>query len=165
MFEAAEGHYGDAEAVVNEVVDRDQPSVGGNSYLVAAATTALADCAPARHEETNERVIATATRWIKWMDALEHDGRQPTVEQQLYRDHAMAELQRLGGQPDPQPWAQFAAAWARIGFRYDEAHARFRHAEALLAGTTVAPRRHGEPPPTPSPPSGRSLRNSAPHRF
>ena len=41
-----------------------------------------------------------------------------------------------GGQPDPQAWAQLAAGWERIGFRYDEALARFRHAEALLAGTT-----------------------------
>ena len=135
-FDAAEGRYGDAEALVNEVIDRDRPSLDGNSYLVAAATTALADCAPARrHDDTNEQVITTATRWIEWMETVEHDGRRPTVEQQLYRDHAMAELQRLRGQPDPQAWAQLAAGWERIGFRYDEAHARFRHAEALLAGT------------------------------
>ena len=119
------------------MIDRDRPSLDGNSYLVAAATAALADCTPARrHDDTNERVIATATRWIEWMETVEHDGRRPTVEQQLHRDHAMAELQRLSGQPDPQAWAQLAAGWERIGFRYDEAHARFRHAEALLAGTT-----------------------------
>jgi DNA-binding CsgD family transcriptional regulator/tetratricopeptide (TPR) repeat protein len=136
-FDAAEGRYGDAEALVNEVIDRDQPSLDGNSYLVATATTAMADRAPARrHDVTNRQVIATATRWIKWMEAVEHDGRRPTVEQRLYRDHAMAELQRLSDRPDPRAWAQLAAGWERIGFRYDEALARLRHAEALLAGTT-----------------------------
>jgi DNA-binding CsgD family transcriptional regulator/tetratricopeptide (TPR) repeat protein len=140
MFAAADGRYSDAETVVNDVVDRDQPSVGGNSYLVATATAAMADsglAGPAgRHDDTNERNIATATRWIKWMEAVEHNGRQPTVEQQLYRDHALAQLQRLSGQSEPQAWAQLAAGWERIGFRYDEAYAQLRHTEALLAGTS-----------------------------
>ena len=127
-FDAAEGRLDAAEALVDEVVDRDEPSVDACSYLVAAAIAALTDRTSARH-------VAPATRWIEWMEAVEH-GRHPTVEQQLHREHAMAEFQRVRGQPDPQAWAQLAARWERLGFRYDEAYARLRHAEALLAGTT-----------------------------
>ena len=128
-FDAAEDRYDDAEALVDDVVDSAQPNLDGCSYLVAAAIAALADHTSAR------RVAATATRWIEWMASVEH-GRHPTVEQQLNREYAMAEFQRLTGQTSPQAWARLADGWARVGFRYDEAVARFRHAEALLAGTT-----------------------------
>ena len=69
------------------------------------------------------------------MTTAEHDGRRPNLEKQLYRRHAIAELQRLRGPSDPQVWAHLAADWDRISFRYDEAYARLRHAETLLAGT------------------------------
>jgi DNA-binding CsgD family transcriptional regulator/tetratricopeptide (TPR) repeat protein len=134
MFVAAEG--GDVEPIVDDVVARAEYSVGGNSLLVATAIAALADAGPAqRHTATNERTIATATRWIAWMESVEHAGRRPTIEQRLHRDHARAQLQRLNGSLDPQPWSQLVAGWERIGFRYEAAYARLRHAEALLAGT------------------------------
>ena len=139
MFDAAEGRYGDAETLVNQVVGRDRPSINGNSYLVATAIAAMADSVlagpAARPDNTNERANGTATRWIAWMEQVEHDGWQPTRLQRLYRDHALAELERLRGESDPQPWAQLAASWDRVGFRYDTAYAQLRHAEALLAGT------------------------------
>lgn len=125
MFDAAEGHDGHAEMVVNEVVDREQPTAGENSCLVATAIAAVADgISTGRHDEggVDERIIATATRWIKWMESVEH-GRQPSIEDRLYRDHALSQLQRLSGQSDAQAWAQQAAGWDRIGFRYDKAYA------------------------------------------
>ena len=138
MFDAAEGDNGAAEAHIDEMVDREEPSLDGNSYLVATASAAVADRAPTgpagTHDDTSKRNLAAVTRWIGWMDATEHDGRRPTIEQRLHRDHAMAQLQRLSGRSDPQRWAQLAAGWGRIGFRYDKAYAQLRHAEALLAG-------------------------------
>ncbi|HWM21277.1 MAG TPA: LuxR C-terminal-related transcriptional regulator, partial [Ilumatobacteraceae bacterium] len=56
-------------------------------------------------------------------------------EERLKRDRALAQLARLHGRSDPQQWAQLAAGWEELGFRYDEASARFHHVEALLAGT------------------------------
>ena len=114
MFDAAEGRYGDAEALVNEVVDRDraQPRWELVPRRRGDRRTGRPRPGPGRHDDTNEQVIATATRWIGWMEAVEHDGRRPTVEQQLHRDHAMAELQRLRGQSDPQ---RVGAAGGRLG--------------------------------------------------
>jgi DNA-binding CsgD family transcriptional regulator len=139
-FAAAEGRHGDIATIVDDVVDRDQPSVGGNSHLVATAIAAVADGRAggpaARDGGTHESSIAAATRWIEWMERLEHKGRLASIEQRLHRDHACAQRLRLRGSHDPQPWAQLAAGWEEIGFRYDAAYARLRHAEALLAGTS-----------------------------
>jgi DNA-binding CsgD family transcriptional regulator/tetratricopeptide (TPR) repeat protein len=139
-FAAAEGRHGDIATIVDDVVDRDQPSVGGNSQLVATAIAAIADGtaggSAARDGGTRAASIASATRWIEWMEGLEHDGRRPSIEQRLHRDHARAQRERLRGSLDPQAWAQLAAGWEEIGFRYDAAYARLRHAEALLAGTS-----------------------------
>jgi DNA-binding CsgD family transcriptional regulator/tetratricopeptide (TPR) repeat protein len=138
MFDAALGRYGEAEAFVNRVVGRDPPSIDWNSYLVAIAIAAMADSALAgpagRHDHTNGSASDTATRWIEWMEAAEHDGRKPSRLQRLYRETALAQLGRLRRESDPQLWAHLAAGWDQIGFRYDKADAQLRHAEALLAG-------------------------------
>jgi predicted ATPase/DNA-binding CsgD family transcriptional regulator len=55
---------------------------------------------------------------------------------------AKAELSRLDGASDPERWQTAAAAWERLGRPFEVAYARFRQAEALLAGGT--PRQQAE---------------------
>jgi DNA-binding CsgD family transcriptional regulator len=47
---------------------------------------------------------------------------------------ARAEQSRLEGGSDPQRWQAAAAAWERLEYPFEAAYARFREAEALLAG-------------------------------
>src|SRR4029453_18016647 len=49
---------------------------------------------------------------------------------------AQAELSRLQGASDPERWQTAAAAWERLGGPLEVAYARFRQAEALVAGGT-----------------------------
>jgi DNA-binding CsgD family transcriptional regulator len=48
--------------------------------------------------------------------------------------HCRAEQARLHGRPDPAAWAAAAAGWEALGQPYPAAWARWREAEALLAG-------------------------------
>ncbi len=52
------------------------------------------------------------------------------------------ERSRLAGVPDPEPWLVAAREWAAAGRPYDEARARFRAAEAILATRSGADARH-----------------------
>jgi len=54
-----------------------------------------------------------------------------------------AEWSRLQGRPDPQAWQRTAEHWERLKLPYRAAYARFRQAEALLAGW--APRAQIQP--------------------
>ena len=47
---------------------------------------------------------------------------------------ARAEQSRLEGRSDPERWQAAAAAWERLEHPFEAAYARFREAEALLAG-------------------------------
>jgi DNA-binding CsgD family transcriptional regulator/tetratricopeptide (TPR) repeat protein len=59
-------------------------------------------------------------------------ARYPTVASHLVL--AQAERSRLEGRSDPERWRAAAAAWERLEYSFDVAYARFREAEALLAG-------------------------------
>ena len=60
-------------------------------------------------------------------------------ETQAVWAEAEAELGRLDGAPQAQPWAQAAEQWERLGFPYPAAAARLREAEARLqAGERAA---------------------------
>ena len=130
MFDAAEGDNRAAEAHIDEMVDRQEPSLDGNSYLVATASAAVADRAPTgpagTHDDTSKRNLAAVTRWIGWMDATEHDGGRPTIEQRLHRDHAMAQLQRLSGRSDPSGGRN----WRPAGVESGSATTRPTHSSA-----------------------------------
>jgi DNA-binding CsgD family transcriptional regulator len=138
MFDTAEGQGTEAEALVNETFERDTGSLYDQGHVVAVTISALADWALAgstgRHDGAVERAHATATRWIERLGPIERAGRRPTLEQRLQHERALAQVARLQGQSDAQQWARLAASWEGLGFRYDEASARFHRAEALLAG-------------------------------
>jgi DNA-binding CsgD family transcriptional regulator len=53
---------------------------------------------------------------------------------------AQAERSRLEGASDPERWQQAATAWERLERPFEAAYARFRQAEALLAGGTTRER-------------------------
>jgi DNA-binding CsgD family transcriptional regulator len=135
-FDAAEGHCADAEAVVTECLGTSM-LVESDEYLVSRGIAALTDCLhtapPAVLKRARTRAIATATRWIEHIDA-ESDDQSLPAWRRIQRDQIAAQFARLQGRSDPQRWARIAAGCAEFGFRYDEALARYRRAEALLAG-------------------------------
>jgi DNA-binding CsgD family transcriptional regulator/tetratricopeptide (TPR) repeat protein len=65
------------------------------------------------------------------------DARHPGVLCNLLL--AKAELSRLDGASDPERWQTAATAWERLERPFEVAYARFRQAEALLAGGTPRP--------------------------
>lgn len=138
LFDSAEGRGADAEALVDEMLERGPGHHYGDVHLVDVGITALADGALGesigRHDGAAERARATATRWIEWLDST-REGWRPGLEKRLLRERALAQLGRLKGESDPQQWAHLAAGWKELGLRYDEAKARFHQAEAMLAGT------------------------------
>jgi DNA-binding CsgD family transcriptional regulator/tetratricopeptide (TPR) repeat protein len=138
-FDAADGRCDDAVSLVDEHVDQVPRHPDGDVVLVAAGVAALADYVRAgssrRGRGIAERSDAMATRWLELIESNEQGGWRPGPEQQLHRDHAHAQLERLRRTADPHRWSKLAAGWAELGFRYDEALARLRCAEAFLAGT------------------------------
>jgi len=58
----------------------------------------------------------------------------PTPRTEAWAALGRAELVRLEGPSDPEPWAAAAKAWERLGEPHPAAYARLREAEALLLG-------------------------------
>jgi DNA-binding CsgD family transcriptional regulator len=136
-FDRADGHP-NPTMIVDDLLARARASLEDTVILVLAGVTALADqCCDldgGSRTRRDEHLLATAGRWMERIDPLAHGGRQPGPETQLLVDAAGAQLTRLRGRPEPERWAELAASSKRIGFRYEEALARFHHGEALLAG-------------------------------
>jgi DNA-binding CsgD family transcriptional regulator/tetratricopeptide (TPR) repeat protein len=93
----------------------------------AAATRAPEEVAEARRRATPvlaalDRLAASPTPQARYRFVLAH--------LQLAR----AEQSRLKGRSDPDRWRAAAAAWEWLEYPFDAAYARFREAEALLAG-------------------------------
>jgi DNA-binding CsgD family transcriptional regulator/tetratricopeptide (TPR) repeat protein len=64
-------------------------------------------------------------------------ARTPQARYPLVTSHlvlAQAEQSRLEGRSDPERWRTAAATWERLEYPFEAAYARFRLAEALLAG-------------------------------
>jgi DNA-binding CsgD family transcriptional regulator/tetratricopeptide (TPR) repeat protein len=137
-FDAADGRGEDAVALVDEHVDQEPRHPDGDAWLVAAGMAALADYVHLGEGRARravaERADAMATRWLGLIESNERRGWRPGPEQQLHRDHAHAQRERLRGRSDPYRWSKLAAGWAELGFRYHEALARLRGADALLGG-------------------------------
>jgi DNA-binding CsgD family transcriptional regulator len=75
--------------------------------------------------------VMSANRWIDHVDSL---GETAAAEDCLRRGRALAELSRLLARPDTEAWAHVASGFEDLGMSYEEAHARWRWAEALLSG-------------------------------
>jgi ATP/maltotriose-dependent transcriptional regulator MalT len=137
-FDAAEGRFDDAIELVGDCLDGGVDSFIPDSLLVVAGASALADHVEAdrhtRADFTAKRVSAIGSGWIERLDAFRPERSQLPTWIQLAHRRIEAELERAHGRSDPQTWARLADGYEAIEFRYDEANARFRHAEALLNG-------------------------------
>ena len=91
--------------------------------------------------DVDERARAErmADRWIAHVLA---PGRKDFIQQAadtVDREQALAHLGRLRRASEPQRWAAVAVGWHELGFRYDEAAARFHCAQATLSARTLTP--------------------------
>ena len=147
MFDAATGCVDQAESLVNDVVADERPCFVGNSFLVATAIAWLGDRLGIRPDGLSGRRATgrspPPSAGSSGCAPSSTTPSDPSRVEQLYSDLAHAEFTRLQGQSDAAIWEQLVAAWQSLGVRYEEAYARFRHVEALLAGTPahVAARR------------------------
>jgi DNA-binding CsgD family transcriptional regulator/tetratricopeptide (TPR) repeat protein len=137
-FDAAEGRFGDVRHLVTACLGHGMDCSDTDPYLVGIGIAALADfvetavARPVRPDIAELRAIAN--RWIERTNADATDARQAAPWESVERDNAVAQFERLQGRADPVQWERLVAQWAELGQRYEEALARFRRAEALLAG-------------------------------
>jgi DNA-binding CsgD family transcriptional regulator/tetratricopeptide (TPR) repeat protein len=114
------------------------PSLG-IGILVMTATAVLADRAESararRVDVPVESWVEASAGWIERLESARARGIWSTEWSVRHLEQARAEHSRLCGRSDPDQWAAVAMRWADLGARYDEASGRWRHAEALLAGT------------------------------
>lgn len=129
-FDAAEHRYREVHILVDDILRRTAGTGTDDVWcLLVGAFTALADhgVMPGADDEIAE----VAARWT-----TEAESRHVALagENVLLRDRAYAELNRCRRRSDPAEWTKIADGYEQLGFRYDEALARFRTAEALLSG-------------------------------
>jgi DNA-binding CsgD family transcriptional regulator len=141
-----EGRHDEAGAAVAEglrwLVERDPDGTRAHyrSLWYPLALRLEADraerAAARRMPEEVAEVRRRATPILAALDLLAAtptpQARYPTVASHLVL--AQAERSRLEGRSDPERWRAAAAAWERLEYSFDVAYARFREAEALLAG-------------------------------
>jgi ATP/maltotriose-dependent transcriptional regulator MalT len=94
-----------------------------------------AELARARHPGSPAGDDGTATALLERLgQAAAGPAAAGIPELAAWHATALAERTRQEGQSDPAAWAAAATGWERLGQPYRLAYARYRHAEALLAG-------------------------------
>jgi len=143
VFDAADGRPGHALELVEEQFARsDAEATLAEASLLSIGIEILADVELARRRpdaDARARAEETADRWIAHVLA---PGRADVIQQSadaVDREQALAHLGRLRRVSEPQRWTAVADGWHDLGFRYDEAAARFHCAEAILSTTTQPP--------------------------
>ena len=127
-FDSAAQRSGDVVPFVDDLLERCRTTLAYGAWsLIAAGIAALAD-APS---DDHARLLRVAHRWLGHLEA---SGRSVGREESLQRDRALAELSRLQRRSDPTAWLNVAIGSEDLGIRYGAAYARWRRAEALLAG-------------------------------
>jgi DNA-binding CsgD family transcriptional regulator/tetratricopeptide (TPR) repeat protein len=96
------------------------------------AELAAAHRAPKEVAAARRRPAPVLTTLDRLAAAPTPQARYPWVTGQLLL--ARAEQSRLEGRSDPERWQAAAATWERLEYPFEAAYARFREAEALLAG-------------------------------
>src|SRR4029078_3870683 len=134
-FDAADGGPADPALLVDALLDRCRNRVSyGHWQLIGAAISALSDRLPATRHQLATDTAAAVTLANRWIDQVDSLGDTAAPEDCLHRGRALAELSRLRARPDAAAWAELASGFEELGMSYNEAHARWRCAEALLAG-------------------------------
>jgi len=100
------------------------------------AEAAIAERAAAAHAtaERQEATTVAADLLRRAHDVAAADGVPPNRMGRAMLLTAQAHHGRVAGQSDPERWATAAAAWEALDAPLPAAHARWRQAEALLAG-------------------------------
>jgi DNA-binding CsgD family transcriptional regulator len=141
-----EGHDDEAAEAVGQglrwFAERDPdgtfPQRSSHWYPLALRLEAdRAERAAAR--QATEEVAEIQQRAAPILVAVDRLARAPTPQARypLVTGHlllAQAERSRLEGRSDPERWQTAVAAWERLEYPFEAAYARFRLAEALLAG-------------------------------
>jgi DNA-binding CsgD family transcriptional regulator len=140
----AEGRHADVRKAIDEAIgqSRDPERDAPLWWLFALAARSAADHAEAAraHGPHEEAEAADALDYAERMrerlsriseTAADEGWPAPTLT--AYARHAAAEASRAAGRPEPALWAMTGDAFASLEQPIDEAYARFRQAEALLA--------------------------------
>jgi DNA-binding CsgD family transcriptional regulator len=109
----------------------------GDPYVLSIGMTILADAACGdRHHPASAapEARALATAWTACVDASYAATEHLTPLDQLHREQAELQADRLGGHAHPDRWMRLADGWSGLGYRYEEAAARLRAADHHLAG-------------------------------
>jgi DNA-binding CsgD family transcriptional regulator/tetratricopeptide (TPR) repeat protein len=137
------GRPDDALAEIEDAIPRveltPETRVSDLYALGVRAAADVAEIARARRDEAAEaRAVAAGTRILAAMEARHAEvlAERPVYAgiSESWRSLAAAEGSRLRREPDPDAWLAAADAAAAIGRPYPEAYARWREAEARLAG-------------------------------
>ena len=148
QFDAAEGRFADAAARVERILSTLTTADEAMAELVAVGVAVLADGVRALDGRADRRgagavAAAVARRWLACLEADPAAIWRRDVVGALRVVEARAHLARLEGDEDAALWPPIADRWAELCFPWEEAEARLRRGEALLAGTagrTVAAR-------------------------
>jgi DNA-binding CsgD family transcriptional regulator len=132
QFHATAKSFRDVVSVVDPLFEQygmllmaDVVSAGARILAdqVEAATVADAN-------RLRQRLAPVIARWLAQLKAYPALDRLDRLHMRL----AAAEADRMRGVGAPVVWSSIADGWSEIGFRYDEAYARFRCAQAHLSG-------------------------------
>jgi DNA-binding CsgD family transcriptional regulator/tetratricopeptide (TPR) repeat protein len=135
-------------ATAVEILELALDEVMGREYefsvarLYARGVCAYADIAERARALSDEEALATAVaggaatleRYSSVLDAERYPEGEPVAMAVAYRHVAAAELTRAEGRSDPAAWAVAVEAWAELSFELERIYARWRQAEALVAG-------------------------------
>jgi ATP/maltotriose-dependent transcriptional regulator MalT len=140
----AEGRHEDVRQAIDEAIGQssDPDSDAPLWWLFAFAARSAADRAddarargPRSAAEVSD-AVAYAERMsqrLNRISAIAADEAAPAPTLTAYTLHAAAELSRAAGRAEPAKWSATADAFAGLEQPIDEAYARFRQAEAMLA--------------------------------
>jgi DNA-binding CsgD family transcriptional regulator len=137
-----EGRMDDADAAVAEGLRAPGTDLNSVAALYALGLRAAANRAEqARARRADDQVLdarrvgsGLAGELRRRLSPEGADGTVPTPRTEAWAALGQAELARLEGLSDPEPWAAAAKAWEGLGDPYPAAYARLRQAEALLLG-------------------------------
>ena len=151
----AEGRYAfvvsAVEATVEGILDREVVSPAWG--LLGLAVEACADrVAMARRRRKTAEVKAAAGQAERWLVLLRTIVERPRAEggagpfAEAILATAEANVGRVHGAPDPQPWTEVVERWIALSHPFQAAHARLRLAEADAPGGRRSGRRGADPP-------------------
>jgi DNA-binding CsgD family transcriptional regulator len=137
LFDAAEQRTEDATALITSQLRRNDARESlGAAYVLSIGMAILVDATMATPSDASARARAEtlAASWIADVDESCSTDDWLAPQDDLAREDALLQLERLRGRADPERWSQLADGWQHLGFRYNEAAARYQAADDHLTG-------------------------------